>query len=268
MAVCPDTLRQGYPELAGDGAGGAVLAWCDERSGNCEVFAQKITSSGESVWMTGGVVVCKARGGRTAPAIVSDGSGGAIIVWHDKRGANYDIFAQKLNASGKALWPGDGIVVSVANGDQSSPTITMDGAGGAIVAWYDKRNGDYDIYAQKISAAGVSQWFSGGIPICTVAGDQMYPVLVSDGSGGAIVSWHDNRDSNYDIYAERIDASGAIQWARDGLVVCAAPGDQACPTIAADGTGGAIISWNDPRNIRGDIYAQRIDRQGNLPVTR
>ncbi len=376
VAVCPDTLQQGYPELASDGAGGAVLAWCDDRGGNCDVFTQKINSSGEPVWASGGIAVCKARGGRTAPAIVSDGfggaiivwhdnrngsfdiygqridasgkivwgsggtaictadanqlypvvmsdgaggvivvwddarngnhdlfaqrvnsagdiewafngvevctaagnqmnpamvsdgSGGATIVWHDKRGANYDIFAQRLNASGKALWPSDGIVVSAANGDQSSPSVTMDGAGGAIVAWYDKRNGDYDIYAQKISATGVPQWLPDGISVCTVAGDQMYPVVVSDGTGGAIVAWHDNRDSNYDIYAERIDASGAIQWTRDGVVLCAAPGDQSCPTIAADGAGGAIISWNDPRNIRGDIYAQRIDRQGNLRVTR
>jgi hypothetical protein len=376
VAVCPDTLHQGYPELASDGAGGAVLAWCDDRSGNCAVFAQKVNSSGESVWMTGGIPVCKARGGRTAPAIISDGfggaiivwhdnrngnydiygqridasgkiawgsggtavcaagadqlypvimsdgaggaivawddtrngnhdifaqrvnssgsvewaddgvavctatgnqmnpamvtdgSGGTIIVWHDKRGANYDIFAQRLNASGKVLWPADGIVVSDANGDQSSPRVTMDGTGGAIVAWYDKRNGDYDIYAQRISAAGVSQWLSGGIPVCKVAGDQMYPAIVSDGAGGAIVAWHDNRDSNFDIYAERVDASGASQWTKDGVVVCAASGDQSCPIIVADGAGGAIISWNDPRNIRGDIYAQRIDRQGNLLVTR
>ena len=39
--------------------------------------------------------------------------------------------------------------------NQFSPTIVEDGAGGAIVAWYDRRNGiNDDIYAQHLNAAG------------------------------------------------------------------------------------------------------------------
>ncbi len=34
---------------------------------------------------------------------------------------------------------------------------------------------------------------------------------MSDGSGGAIIAWQDYRsDDNYDIYAQRVDASGAL----------------------------------------------------------
>jgi hypothetical protein len=94
-------------------------------------------------------------------------------------------------------------------GDQWVPTIVPDGAGGAIVTWYDVRSGNSDIYAQRVSALGVVQWAANGVPLCTATGDQSYPQIISDGAGGAIITWMDDRSGNSDIYALRIDANGS-----------------------------------------------------------
>src|SRR5687767_14318115 len=73
---------------------------------------------------------------------------------------------------------------------QDIPLITTDGAGGAIITWYDMRNGtDFNIYAQRIDAAGVVQWTTDGEVICNAALAQTQPQIVSDGAGGAIISW-------------------------------------------------------------------------------
>ena len=40
---------------------------------------------------------------------------------------------------------------------------------------------------------------TGNVPISTAANEQYYPQLVSDGEGGAIVTWVDYRSGNYDI---------------------------------------------------------------------
>ena len=37
---------------------------------------------------------------------------------------------------------------------QQAPTIALDGAGGAIVTWYDSRAGNSDIYAQRVAPSG------------------------------------------------------------------------------------------------------------------
>ena len=95
-----------------------------------------------------------------------------------------------------ASWQADGNPICTAVGDQYPPTITSDGAGGAIITWYDYRSGTADIYVQRVNASGVVQWTADGIAICTAAGYQTYPTITSDGAGGAIVTWHDQRSGS------------------------------------------------------------------------
>src|SRR5437899_3091572 len=68
--------------------------------------------------------------------------------------------------------------ISTAAGNQSSPSVTSDGFGGAIIAWQDYRSGTiYDIYAQRINASGAVLWTTDGVPISTMANDQYSPVI-------------------------------------------------------------------------------------------
>ncbi len=97
---------------------------------------------------------------------------------------------------------------------------------------------------------------------------QLYPTIVSDGSGGAIITWQDGRSGNVDIYAQRINASGAVQWTADGVAISTASNNQLIPTIVSDGSGGAIITWQDYRSgTTPDIYAQRVRSDGLLGGT-
>jgi hypothetical protein len=108
----------------------------------------------------------------------------------------------------------DGIRVCIrAIPDPDNPRITTDGAGGAVVAWDDGRNGNRDIYAQWADSSGTPRWTENGVPVCVRADEQAYPLLTSDGAGGAIIIWRDDRNGDHDVYAQRIDATGAVQWA-------------------------------------------------------
>src|SRR5258706_474435 len=158
----------------------------------------------------GNVALSAAASDQYGSTIVSDGAGGAIVTWIDFRsGTNYDIYAQRVNAAGVPQWGADGGGLSTAGGGQLDPKIVLDGAGGAIVTWYDIRSGtNYDIYAQKVNAAGLPQWIANGVALSTAAGNQFAPTIASDGAGGAIVTWYDARSGNYDIYAQRVGAAG------------------------------------------------------------
>src|SRR3972149_2344598 len=60
---------------------------------------------------------------------------------------------------------------------------------------------------------------------------------------------------------------GTAAWAshvRENTPVCKASGQQSSLQIVSDGAGGAIIAWEDTRNVHFDIYAQRIDAHGNV----
>jgi hypothetical protein len=267
---------QAFPVIVSDGAGGAIVAWQDERLQNdLNIFAQHILASGvvDPAWPANGRALCTARGQQDIPTIVSDGAGGAIVTWMDGRSSvtNVDIFAQHVLASGVVdpAWPADGAALCTALAPQAFPNIVSDGSGGAIVTWYDFRPGDssIDIYAQHVTNSGSVDpaWPANGRALCLAPGAQLDPTIVSDGAHGAIVTWEDPRDGTSHIYAQRVLGSGAIAagWPVDGRAVCTAPVLQDHPILTSDGAGGAIVTWLDARGGRNhNPFAQHVLASG------
>jgi hypothetical protein len=182
-------------------------------------------------WGFNGTTVCRAAGGQGSPAIASDGSGGAIVAWVDERlgPGMADIYVRRVDAGGNPLWMVDGVSMCTAPAQQLPPVITSDDAGGVIVAWEDWRSGTGpDIYVQRVDAFGDILWAQDGV---RVASESDRPAIASDGVSGAIVTWRDYRGGpvSQDIYAQRLDASGAILWTSDGVALCARPGRPALP---------------------------------------
>ena len=93
--------------------------------------------------------------------------------------------------------------------DKCSLIMTGDGSGGGIFTWEESRgtgiNGSDNIYAQRVNGNGQLQWADSGANVCTNTAPQENPRITSDGNGGAIITWEDNRNSgaNQDIYAQK-----------------------------------------------------------------
>ncbi|MFT3702607.1 MAG: T9SS type A sorting domain-containing protein [Agriterribacter sp.] len=264
--VCVATGSQTNVQVASDGAGGAAIVWQDNRNGNIDIYMQVMTAAGNAAWAPDGIAVCTFTGSQSIPQIINAGNGNYIVTWQDNRnGSNTDdIYAQLITADGTPQWTADGVAICSATGRQSLPKIISDASGGAIIVWQDPRNGTFDIYAQRIAGNGSISWAADGIAVCDEADAQVGPQIISDDNGGAIITWYDNRSATYDIYAQRIDASGAKVWsASDGILICGEDDIQQSPKLCTDNNHGAIISWVDIRSgINADIYAQWVDQNG------
>src|SRR5207244_4306974 len=120
-----------------------------------------------------------------------------------------------------AQWRPGGEPVCTAPKQQELPFVLEDGRSGAFIAWRDQRDSaaaGFDIYAQRLDAAGVAQWASDGLPVCTYPGDQINPQIASDGAGGVIIAWQDLRSgTHFDIYAQRLGPSGTPRWTAGGV---------------------------------------------------
>jgi len=96
-----------------------------------------------------------------------------------------------------AQWQVHGAPVSTAPDDQKTATTASDGAGGMIAVWIVPRHGHEHLYAQRITAAGTiaSGWPADGLLLSTFEGSEIEhsPTIISDGVGGAIVTWNDCR---------------------------------------------------------------------------
>ncbi len=255
------------PMITTDGSGGTIVTWQNFSGGRYEIFAQRMNASGVAMWLTNGVIISK-QDSNYNPVIVSDDSGGAIIVWQSYNGSpTADIYAQRINSMGFVQWSEYGVPVSTVVFEQDSISIIKDGLGGAILAWQDYRsnNGFADIYAQRINSQGDMLWTANGVNICNQAAAQRGPKVITDGSGGAFVTWYDNRAGDYDIYTQRIGSAGAVQWTTNGVATCTMASDQLKPDICTDGAGGIIVTWYDFRSTTDyNIYAQRQGPSGAI----
>ncbi len=202
---------------------------------------------------------------------IPDTKRGMILTWDDNRNNatnSTDIYAQRLRNNGLVKWTTGGVVICGNTFVQKSSAITESDHGSAIITWEDNRNGNYDIYAQKIDSSGNVLWAVDGIAVCSKVNHQKNPKIVSDNVGGAIVVWEDSASFYFDVYAQRINSLGVIQWASNGVALCTAPNNQVNPKIDTDGASGAIVTWQDKRNNSDyDIYAQAINATGGVKWT-
>jgi len=255
------------PQILSNGNGSFYFSW-DDAFG---VELVKVTASGGVTWS---VVADSSGWAAFTMCIVTDGAGGIILAWTDNRnslaGDGADIYAQRVDASGNVSWGPGGVVVSAATNLQESPQIVADGSGGAIVAWEDFRGGSQQKgYTQKLNSSGAAQWTANGVALCSSTESQNDVYIASDGAGGAIFCWEESRPSSNNIYSQRINSAGQLQWGATGMAVSTNKSPHADPRIAADGNGGATIVWDDNRNtgINIDIYAQRMNASGQAQWT-
>ena len=280
LVICNALYNQNTPKLILDGSGGIIIVWNDYRDGNLpeggDLYIQRVNSSGVIQWIENGINIADNQYDDGLAQIIPDGEGGAFLAWIYS--GFRDIYVQEIDSNGDNLWQANGVSLGIDDGIPNNSEavdvqLISDGSGGIIVSWYGDTSGNDDVYAQRIDGNGDILWGDDGVVISNADDYQgfwtIWPTMVSDGSGGAIITWEDQRSgSNRDIYAQRVNSEGIVQWLEDGIIISNATNDQNRPNITSDGSGGAIITWDDLRSGDfTDIYAQRVNSQGIVQWT-
>jgi len=177
-------------------------------------------------------------------ARADDGAGGFVVAWQDHRSSvDEDVYALRVTGAGAVPngWPMDGLFVSSAAGDQSSPVVATDDAGNAIVAWVDARSEPAQIYATRIVADGVL-----GIPDQAVdAGFAIARVVPNPSSEGFAVTFTLPAPGRAEI--ELIDLTGRIVARR---------------TVETTGAGPHVQRFDRRAVTRSGVYWLRLSRDG------
>ena len=256
-----NTLWDEYPTaLLRDSLDGQFVSWNMGRIGTGrDVFLHHMGANGQAdpSWPPGGVTVATDWCNEGNSHLCTDGSGGVFVAWEEARySGGPDIRARRVLATGAfaPAWPDTGVLVAHTPGWDGLCNLVEDGAGGAYVVWW----GSDRAYVQHLTSNGVIApgWPEGGLRVCPLQTSQFIVQGVSDGAGGVVVAWDDNRETPAapdpwalygDIFAQRLrpDGTRATGWPVDGLPVCVAPGASWYAGLSADGTGGAVIAWSN-----------------------
>lgn len=271
VSICTNTSNKRNPKLQRDRNNGGFITWQDLRNGfEYDIYAQRISSGGTLLWGSTGLAICNASNDQTNPKIDPDTiTNGIYVAWADERnpGNSHDIYCQRVDANGNFMWTANGVAVCTTTGGQTAVDILAEAyIDGVFLTWKDSRNGNSDIYAQRLNAAGVPQWTTNGLPVCNSSLDQRNPNICYNESGGAIIVWEDSTQTTLnDIKAQRINASGGMLWLNNGVVVSNNAAMQKAPKSVSDKNGGVIVVWDDYRQSvsQRDVYAQRLDENGN-----
>jgi hypothetical protein len=260
------TATQAVPTVAIDTVGNFVITWYDYRNGNYDIYTQMYDAAGTPLGANLKVNDDLGTATQYQGVVGMDQAGNFVIVWYDYRNGDSDIYAQMYDAAGNPQHPNNFMVNDdVESCQQYEPCVAMDGAGNFVISWYDARNGDNDIWAQRYDAAGTPIGANFKVNDDETGMTNLQPYIGMNASGNFVICWSDARSGvDYDVYAQLYDASGNPVGV-NFLVNDDPPGiyDYAGNVEMAP-SGNFVIAFQDWRNgsMDYDIYAQLYDATG------
>jgi hypothetical protein len=260
-------------DLAVDQDTCAIVVFQDIRAGNNEVYAYRVSPSGEQLWGTNGVRLSNSNGAADySPKVCVTSEGNAVVVWEESSTVE-KVILQKISPSGSKLW-GSGIVMA-GSGSQNYymfPSIMSTTEDEVYVLWFKRGSSMYDpkhLYAQRVKSDGSMKW-AADKGVFTSSGIPMIPSisLIPDTSDGFYVAWYDDRnnDWNYSTFVQHVDNNGTALFATNGVeAVVNNSNNHSYPSIALSPDGNDLyvflVEMDGNQNQRG-LYGQRISSSG------
>jgi hypothetical protein len=226
------------------------------------------------VWDPPTLVVDDGEHERHGPRLAGSGTANprdtaVVVVWSDSRTGVSQIRAQRLSQSGVRLWGPNGLLVAPTGAAQLTPDVVRLPDGSALIVWTDERSGGSDVYAMKLTTAGLpaSGWPAGGSTLESRLEVSERVRLVSRPFGADLyVLWEEagpRFGGGRQIVARRLAADGSPEpsWPEAGIPL----GDVASVEHLEDASSresGLVAVWTDTRDGAPanptDLYAQRL----------
>ncbi|MEI8005463.1 MAG: T9SS type A sorting domain-containing protein [Bacteroidota bacterium] len=262
--------------LTTDLTGDALISFMDIRSGYNNVYAYRIAPDGTQVWGADGIALSNGNYFEPFAKIVVPPDNQAVFAWQraDNTGVQKDVVVlQKIAPDGTLQWGVGGKVFSNSSYNYDYPDMVTSDNNSVILVYTRAISGltaPRYIYAQRIDASGNTMWASdvainvaSGIPLGTTFS------LVPDGSGGAFISWFDDRLPNhFRAYVQHLDKSGNVSMPVNGANLSTnATTQQINPSVVwvtAYNCALCFYQEEDMNQNNSGLYAQKLDLSGNI----
>jgi len=277
-AVIQHSGRQEVPHIAATSDGGCYISWYDTRSGNYDIYLQRLNALGEKVWPDSGLLISDHPQDSwvTDYDLAVDQNDNAILAFNDIRNGSaneWDVFAYKIAPDGSFLWGADGVCLSPAVNSESemAPKIAVTSANNCVFVW-SKSNSEDVLGMQKLSADGQKQWGEDGL---TISGQQdegvTHPQIVAAADDSVIVLWKSEIGSypatKTWLVLQKFTPDGQQAWPSGGVLVYnnGAIPVYYDPQMISDGNSGAFVVWEDqPSTSESYVYVGHVGADGSL----
>lgn len=266
LALTTTSGKQTNFAATSDGLGGFIIVWQEVTNDDGDILAQRFGANGQRLWGLNGKEVYRGSKEQSTPQVVATGEGGAYVFWHDQRTGSQDLIGQRLNENGEKLWHADGVELVTTRRAQTLGTAVLIPERGFALAWQDDNPSPAQVFVQYFDQTGKAQW-SAPVRVAQSTGEQSEPRMLletSNANGFTLyLAWLDERFNVPNVYGQKLDAAGALLWGTAGIAAGRAGSAQKEIQLLHDAASGVFVVWEDARNDKGDLLAQRFDGAGN-----
>ena len=239
------------------------------------IYAQRFSSSGETMWADGGVGIETVDGFSRFdyPTVMSDGENGVVVAWNATVSGANNVFIQHVNSNGNLAW-GEGSRVDLVSSDaqlQTLPSIAYDAENSVRYIFYQTANTvqtEWGIGAQKVSADGSLLWGDDGISVVDLNVAQpkgINALMLPDGNVN--VTYLQNTgvsDAHSLVKSITLDGDGNPVWDTSPMILCSVESSKLYMTADVTSEGRVIATWIDERSGETCLYLQHVNPDGTL----
>jgi len=249
----------------GVGDGNVIVAWLDQRIGNGDIYAQKISDDGGPFWDNDIRINQPAYGTQKPPSLVMKSDGQAIVSWLSSAEAGNRVYMSEINGE----ISGADILIS---GEQTAnfgvqPAATLVGNDNIAIGWKQISDGNLHINIRD-TVSPHSFVANGKIDQENREGtgnrsEMLSLAALNDKEVFAV--WVDTRDGRKtDIYGQKLDLEGNAAWAQARFINDSSGQiDQQNPAVAVDSAGNSIVAWYSERGGQSNLFLQKFSSDGD-----
>ena len=174
-----------------------------------------------------------------------------------------------LAAPAAAQWSSDpaaNLSIVTKSGEQVTPKLAATPDGSTWVAWFDNAAGSYDVYCQRLDAAGNPQFAAAGLLVSDHAQSTSLVDwdLIADPAGNAVLVFTDTRDGgDLDVFAYKLAPTGAMLWGADGVQLSTNNDYEPAPRVCRASDGDFVFVWARLPSVGdGGLMMQRLSPAG------
>ncbi len=256
------------PRVAMDDNGNAIIVWRQNVGTEWHIFKSEYRNG---VWTHPGSLndhispdgqICYDS------RVAMDNNGNALIVWHEKDDANYQIFKSEYR-NGTWTHPAS-FSDNISPGDQDArhSQVAMDNNGNALIVWEQNNGTDWQIFKSEYSGGAWTHPALLKDSISPKGEDAHEPQVAMDDNGAALIVWSQFDGSRNQIFMSEYRGHDWTHPASLSDKISPDGQNAETPQVAVNNAGKAIIVWSQSDGTAMQIFKSEYGKLGwSHPVT-
>lgn len=245
-------------------SGSIAVIWQDSRTDGGDIYFNYLDANGNRQLTNDKKINTYSNPSvQSSPRITKDNNEHLLIGWLDNRSGTNQIYLIKTDSYGNASWSSEIKINSeIPEINHDNFALTTDSNNNIYIFWSDTRQGENNIYWQKVDTNGNILLNSDNLlPTQVPSAQQTFPLAATNVNDEIFIVWQDNRSGDQNIFAHKISTNGDILWPQEMQINLEQAGDQLISDITVYNGTNLAVTWTDYSSGFGNCWIGTLNYQ-------